>query len=77
MWAHEQLTLKLKHLESLPKITHQLTHFILEIFPHRFQTREAKKLDSPNMIWYNLSSPLPGGVAAPIAKILQRLTNDT
>lgn len=67
--------IKLKYIDELEKITHQFTHFTLEIFPMllKISKRTASKLDTTNLIWYKLSAELPGGIAAPVAKILTLL----
>lgn len=85
LWSFPECTLetdytvfqekKLKYIDELEKIIHQFTHFTLEIFPmilavhsHVFQ-----KLDTTESIWYKLGSVLPGGVASPVAKILNSM----
>lgn len=68
-----------KIIKELPMITHQFTHFTLEISPVCIQANNEHPIDSNPSIWYTLSSDLPGGIAAPVAKILKQLeiTNDT
>lgn len=86
LWGFPEYTLEedyhffqshpLRYINELEKITHQFTHFTLEIFPMmaRLKNQAAlKKLDTREWIWYNLSTDLPGGVAAPIEKILTML----
>ena len=66
--------IKLELIEQLAQITHQFTHFTLIIFPIYLRAKNIlKKMDLEKMIWYNLSSKLPGGVAAPVSKILLEL----
>lgn len=67
------LPLKLQYIDELEKITHQFTHFTLEIFPLCLRAKKSPKLESEKMIWYKLSTPLPGGVAAPVTHILKLL----
>jgi len=62
---------KLKFIEELPIITHQFTHFTLIISPVRFSI--SKKIASTDLFWYTLNTDLPGGVAAPVTKILNTL----
>lgn len=69
----DDLSLKLQYIDELEKITHQFTHFILEIFPMCLRVKNAPKLASEKMIWYKLSTPPPGGVAAPVTKIMKLL----
>ncbi|MDP1574896.1 MAG: A/G-specific adenine glycosylase [Coxiellaceae bacterium] len=61
----------LKYLNELPQITHQFTHFKLIITPHRFSM--TKKIDGNDLFWYKLGEKLPGGIAAPVTKILAKL----
>lgn len=66
---------KLKYIDELEKMTHHFTHFTLEIFPMLVSLSQsaAKKLDTDNAIWYKLGTPLPGGIATPVTKILTQL----
>lgn len=68
-------TIKLTYQDELEKITHQFTHFTLEIFPMlmKMPKRITLKLETQDFIWYKLGTKLPGGVAAPVAKIIDQL----
>lgn len=73
---------KLILLNTLPKITHQFTHFTLEIFPLYLQLQNnhsLKMLDSNTHIWYKHTDAFPGGAPTPVMKILNMLAiqNDT
>lgn len=70
LFENENTKLKLKYIDEYEKITHQFTHYTLEIFPMHVHATQHK-LDSANMIWYNLKSSLPGGVATPVTNILK------
>lgn len=59
-------------IKTLEKITHQFTHFTLIITPIICKTRE--KIREDNVFWYTLGEKLPGGIAAPVAKILETLS---
>ena len=72
LFENETTKLKLKYIDEYEKITHQFTHYTLEIFPMHVHTTQYT-LDSSNLIWYNLKSPLPGGAATPVMKILREL----
>ena len=69
--------LSLRYIDELEKITHTFTHFTLEIFPllAKATQKTVKQLipDPQKFIWHNLSQPLPGGIAAPVARILEKL----
>jgi len=75
LFSHKDISLKLQYIDELEKITHQFTHFTLDIFPMVLSTshRAAHKLDSTQLIWYKLNTALPGGVSTPVAKILKVL----
>ena len=59
---------RLTPVEHLQKITHQFTHFILEIHPARFLLRQT--VTTKDIAWYKLGTALPGGIAAPVKKLL-------
>lgn len=60
---------------SIEPIEHIFSHFKLIIHPVILPKKEAplSVMENSEQIWYKLSDRLPGGVAAPIAKLLQRL----
>ena len=57
-----------KLIDTLPPITHQFTHFTLIISPVCFGVN--KKTAIKNYVWYARNTQLPGGVAAPVGRIL-------
>ncbi|MCX7121292.1 MAG: A/G-specific adenine glycosylase [Gammaproteobacteria bacterium] len=63
---------KLKLIEALPDITHQFTHFTLIITPIRYRGVHTQATARVSVL-YRLGDPLPGGVAAPVTKILNTL----
>lgn len=62
---------KLTEKQNLQTIKHQFTHFTLIITPVLCKT--TKKIADDNTFWYKIGSKLPGGIAAPVAKILELL----
>ncbi len=83
LWGLPEINLKMDlknyftKLRTLPEITHQFTHFTLEILPicvRLKNQRDLIKLDLGETVWYKQSSKLPGGVSTPVIKILQNLT---
>ncbi len=62
-------------IESLELFRHTFSHFHLDITPViiRSTTKSHKIMDSQAVIWYKLSNSLPGGVAAPVNKLLKVL----
>lgn len=75
VFQHENISLKLKYIDEFEKITHQFTHFTLDIFPMvmRVNNRVTPPFDPNHAIWYKLDTELPGGIAAPVTKILNVL----
>jgi A/G-specific adenine glycosylase len=67
---------KLTYCDELEKIVHQFTHFTLEIFPMilKMPNHTTLKLETSDFIWHKLGTKLPGGIAAPVTKILRLLT---
>lgn len=76
VFQHENNVLKLKYIDEFEKITHQFTHFTLDIFPMivRVNNRVTPPFDPNQAMWYKLNTELPGGIAAPVSKILNLLT---
>lgn len=70
-YAHHNIKTAL----SLPLLRHQFSHFELTIKPLLVKAESLPPIvmESREQVWYKLSSILPGGIAAPIAKILQSL----
>lgn len=70
-----QWELSAPDIQTLLPFTHQFTHFSLEIHPVLIRCQEPlRTLAQANGLWYNLEHPLPGGIAAPVRKILEQLT---
>ena len=61
--------------EAWPTLKHQFSHFELKIIPIHVQVEYAptmlKEMASDAMVWYNTRHPPPGGLPAPVAKLLQ------
>lgn len=57
----------------LPKFKHVFSHFELLISPIKLsvKSRMARAMDSNTQVWYNSSNVLPGGIPAPVEKLLQ------
>lgn len=69
--------------EYLGAFRHTFSHFHLDIVPIRvmLDTKPTQHLESAEIkehdgLWYNLSQPQKVGLAAPVKKILQQLTNE-
>ena len=70
-----QFNCSVKSLESLELFRHTFSHFHLDITPViiRSTVKSQKIMDSQALIWYKFSNSLPGGVAAPVNKLLKVL----
>lgn len=85
---HEELELTkdqpLTHSgEHLGAFRHTFSHFHLDIVPIRVMLdtkpalhRHNTIMEASNGLWYNLTQPQKIGLAAPVKKLLQRLTNE-
>ena len=72
VFQHQNTLLKLRYHDELEKITHQFTHFTLEIFPMILKTPRCT-LPNDELMWYKLDSAFPGGIAAPVMKMIVSL----
>ena len=63
--------------ESVARLRHTFSHYHLDIDVHAVAVRydAAGVLEGDRLVWYNGGSP-PGGVAAPVARILDSLTGE-
>ncbi|WP_235378834.1 A/G-specific adenine glycosylase [Candidatus Coxiella mudrowiae] len=68
-------TIKLKRWNSF---FHKFSHFELEIKPILLQigVRASQIMEGEFQIWYKKDFPLPGGVAAPVSRLLEQLKHD-
>jgi A/G-specific adenine glycosylase len=74
-WRRRHLPADVVSQENWTPFKHIFTHFDLTIHPvlltinhQSFQIMEAE-----THFWYNIADPLPGGIAAPMAKLLKQL----
>ncbi len=75
-WCEDNLGAAPASEESLASVEHAFTHFDLTLKPVRLRVepRVAGVMDGERWLWYKSARPLPGGVAAPIGKILREVT---
>ena len=75
-WCQIKLGIKATVQEQWGSLFHQFTHFQLEIKPVllRVKTKQTQTMDCGTRIWYKANSALPGGVSAPVARLLNQLT---
>jgi A/G-specific adenine glycosylase len=58
-------------------IRHTFTHFHLDIEPHRLRVLDgAGIMDTGGAVWYNPAHTPPGGMAAPVNRLLDALRGD-
>ena len=75
-WCQIKLGIKATVQERWGSLFHQFTHFQLEIKPVLLQVRikQTQIIECKLGIWYKRNSALPGGIAAPVALLLNQLT---
>lgn len=75
-WCWQQHHCKLETTLALPEMRHQFSHFELLIKPILLSVTHATQqiMESERQVWYNMASQIPGGIAAPIAKILNKVS---
>ena len=74
-WCLEHLASRISHVNALAPIDHAFTHFDLRLNPVEIGLAAAPSvvMDSERLLWYNPAHPPPGGIPAPIAKLLTAL----
>ena len=74
-WCRTRFDIEDIKLERWNSFSHKFSHFNLEIKPILLQVRlkVPKIVEGEPQIWYKMDSPLPGGVSAPVARLLKRL----
>ncbi len=74
-YCRERLGIIPSQLEFTPKRRHTFTHFQLEYTPVYIQveTMEGRIADGGGRIWYRPDRQPPGGLPAPVAKIIEEL----
>ncbi len=65
-------------LEAWDTLRHSFTHYDLDIRPIvvRAETASRKVADSEDTIWHRLSDEPPGGIAAPVRKLIDLLQTE-
>ncbi len=72
----ESLGIKVSKAETWTPVRHTFSHFHLEITPvyARVSDYEAAVMEAPGRLWYNAAGDEERGLAAPVGKLLQRLS---
>lgn len=75
-WCRARLGLRVVRQQAWPPLEHGFTHFRLRIRPLLADVSEATRImETHPSLWYNPGRPLPGGIAAPVRRLLDRLRN--
>jgi A/G-specific adenine glycosylase len=74
-WCRDVLGVTVVGAEALDPIDHSFTHFDLNLMPIQMlaPAQPCAILDDARWIWYDTARPLPGGMAAPIEKLIRGL----
>ncbi|WP_244670037.1 A/G-specific adenine glycosylase [Coxiella endosymbiont of Amblyomma nuttalli] len=75
-WCRMNLGIEATVQEQWSSFFHQFTHFQLEIKPVLLQVKRKQThlIEYEPQIWYKKNSVLPGGIAAPVSRLLNQLT---
>ena len=76
-WCSERLRTEVADSDSWERLRHSFSHYDLDIQPIvvRVAAPLSKVADSCDATWHRLGDELPGGVAAPVNKLLEKLEN--
>ena len=76
-WCRERLALEVEHRRTGEPLRHSFSHFHLDITPWEAELKNPASMvmEGPPSVWYKQGQSLPGGMAAPVTRLLsQRLT---
>ena len=78
-WCRDRLAREPRRIEEWQLLRHSFSHFDLDIRPIvvRIAAPLSKVADSDDATWHQLDNDLPGGIAAPISKLIEHLKNGT
>ena len=78
-WCRERLATDARHVETWDVLRHSFSHYDLDIQPLlvRIGAPSRKVADLDGALWHRLDEDLPGGVAAPVNRLLEALKNGT
>jgi A/G-specific adenine glycosylase len=76
-WCQDELNVTAATSESWQTLRHSFSHYDLDIQPIlvRIDSPLSKVADSDSTTWYRLDETPPGGIAAPVRKLLDHLNN--
>jgi len=78
-WCKEKLDGSAISTEFWPALSHSFSHYDLDIRPIlvRIDAPLSKVADGDNARWYSLDGEPPGGIAAPVRKLIDQLKKST
>ncbi len=71
-WCDQYIQCEILRQENLPILYHKFSHFQLKIQPIllNIQPKAHLVMESNERVWYHKNDSLPGGIAAPVSKLL-------
>ncbi len=77
-WCVETLDGKATHTETWPTLRHSFSHYDLDIRPIvvRIDAPLSKVADGDGTAWYEFDGLPPGGIAAPVRKLIDQLIEE-
>ena len=78
-WCRERLQSQADDMESWQPVRHSFSHYDLDIQPIvvRVASPLSKVADSDDVAWHRIGDEFPGGVAAPVHKLIEQLKDGT
>ena len=78
-WCRERVADDVDAVERWGLLRHSFSHYDLDIRPIvvRVAAPLSKVADNTDATWHRLDDELPGGMAAPVNKLLEKLRNGT
>ncbi len=78
-WCREALACTPRAIEPWQVLRHSFSHYDLDIRPIvvRVDAALSKVADCDDAAWCRLDNEIPGGVAAPVGKLIEQLRNGT
>ena len=78
-WCDRRLQAGVRNSETMPSLRHSFSHYDLEIQPLVVcvEAPSSKVADADDMVWYRLGTAPPGGLAAPVIKLIEQLKKST
>jgi A/G-specific adenine glycosylase len=78
-WCRVTLDDAGRSIESWDRLRHSFSHYDLDIQPVvvRIDTTSRKVADNDDVTWHSLNAAPPGGIAAPVQKLINTLKDET